>query len=181
MEELKYERNIDYLISTGKLNAMLKADEMVRKLNNLPLIKQQEQLEIINKLFGSVGENPSISHGFHCDFGCNIHIGDNFYAGYNCTILDYAVVTIGDNCLIGPNVGLYTTYHNLNPEDRFKTGKAKPIKIGNNVWIGAHSCVLAGVTIGDGAVIGAGSVVKHDVMPYTLVAGNPAKLIKTLD
>ena len=181
MEELEYERNINYLISTGKLHDMLKSDELIRELNNLPLVKQQEQIEIINKLFGFVGKNPSIDHGFHCDFGCNIKIGDNFYAGYNCTMLDYAEITIGNNCLIGPNVGLYTTYHNLNTEDRFKTGKAKPIKIGNNVWIGGPSCVLAGVTIGDGAVIGAGSVVKYDVMPHTLVAGNPAKFIKTLD
>ena len=181
MKELEYERNIDFLISTGKLNDMLKADEMVRELNNLPLIKQHEQLDVIKRLFGSVGKNPSISHGFHCDFGCNIHLGDNFYAGYNCTMLDYAEITIGDNCLIGPNVGLYTTYHNLTPEGRCKTGKAKPIKIGNNVWIGGHSCILAGVTIGDGAVIGAGSVVKNDVKPYTLVAGNPAKFIKILE
>ena len=181
MKELEYERNINFLISTGKLEDMLKADEMVRELNNLPLIKQQEQLNVIKKLFGSVGVNPSISHGFHCDFGHNIHIGDNFYAGYNCTMLDYEEINIGHNCLIGPNVGLYTTYHHLHPKERYKTGKAKPIKIGNDVWIGGHSCILAGVTIGDGAVIGAGSVVKHDVKPYTVVAGNPAKFIKSAE
>lgn len=180
MEELKYERNIDFLISTAKLNDMLKADELVRELNNLPLIKQQEQVDILRSLFGSVGENPSISHGFHCDFGCNIHIGDNFYVGYNCTMLDYAEITIGNNCLFGPNVGLYTTYHNLYPEDRCKTGKARPIKIGDDVWIGGNCCILAGVTIGEGAVIGAGSVVNCDVKPYTLVAGNPDRLIKSI-
>lgn len=96
-------------------------------------------------------------------------------------MLDYAEITIGNNCLIGPNVGLYTTYHNLNQEDRCKTGKAKPIKIGNDVWIDGNCCILAGVTIGEDAVIGAGSVVNCDVKPHTLVAGNPAKFIKSLE
>lgn len=98
----------------------------------------------------------------------------------NYTILDYAETIIGKNCFIGPNVGLYTTYHHLNPEERYKTGRTKPIKIGNNVWIGRHSCILASVTIRDGAVIGAGSIVKYDVKPYTVVTGNPAKFIKSL-
>lgn len=160
---------------------MIKADELVRKLNNLPLIAQDEQLSIIKELFGSVGDNPSISHGFHCNFGCNIFVGNNFYAGYNCTMLDYAEIRIGNNCLIGPNVGIYTTGHNLVAKNRYKTGYAKSISIGNDVWIGGHSCIMPGVSIGDGAVIASGSVVVNDVAPNTFVGGVPATIIRTIE
>lgn len=180
MEKLRYERTVEHLVATGRLESILKADELLRKFNNLPLIAQEEQAAIIRNLFGYVGENPSVSKGFQCDFGCNIFVGDNFYAGYNCVMLDYAEIRIGDNCLIGPNVGIYTASHDLAPEGRYKTGYAESIKIGNNVWIGGNSCVLPGVTIGDGAVIAAGSVVSEDVDPFTVVGGTPAKFIKAV-
>lgn len=180
-KRLHYNRNIEELIQSGKLMPMLKADTLVRKLNSLPLENQEEQLRVIKELLGAVGENPNIANGFHCDFGCNIYVGDNFYAGYNCTMLDYAEIRIGNNCLIGPNVGIYTTGHNLEPHDRYKTGFAQPITIGNDVWIGGHSCIMPGVTIGDGAVIAAGSVVTKDVVPRTVVGGVPAMLIKTIE
>lgn len=180
MEKIRYDRTLEHLITSGRLEAMLKADELLRKFNSLPLIAQEEQAAIIRDLFGSVGKNPSVSRGFQCDFGCNIFVGDNFYAGYNCVMLDYAEIRIGDNCLIGPNVGIYTASHDLAPEDRYKTGYAEPITIGNNVWIGGNSCVLPGVTIGDGAVIAAGSVVSEEVEPFTVVGGTPSRFIKTV-
>lgn len=180
MDRIQYNRDIEYLMRSGKIHAMIKADELVRKLNNLPLTAQEEQLAIIRELFGSVGSNPSISHGFRCDFGCNIHVGDNFYAGYNCTMLDFADITIGDNCLIGPNVGIYTTGHNPDPYDRHKTGYAEPVSIGNNVWIGGHACIMPGVNIGDGTIIGAGSVVTKSVPANVLAAGNPCKVLRSL-
>ena len=179
-EYLHYNRNVEDLIRSGRLMPMLKADALVRKLNSLSLENQEEQLEVIKELLGSVGENANIANGFHCDFGCNIFVGNNFYAGYNCTMLDYAEIRIGNNCLIGPNVGIYTTGHNLEPEDRHKTGYARPITIGNDVWIGGHSCIMPGVTIGDGAVIAAGSVVTKDVACRTVVGGVPAALLKKL-
>ncbi|MBQ8224243.1 MAG: sugar O-acetyltransferase [Bacteroides sp.] len=169
------------MVATGRLEPMIKADALVRKLNSLPLVAQEEQLTIIRELFGSVGENPSIAHGFHCDFGCNIHVGNNFYAGYNYTMLDYAPISIGNNCLIGPYVGIYTAAHNLASKDRYKTGYAQSITIGNDVWIGGHACIMPGVTIGDGAVIAAGSVVCSDVAPRTVVGGVPAKFIKDVE
>lgn len=181
MNELKYNRSINNLIKSGRLAQMLKADELLLRFNSLPLIEQEQQFSIIKELFGSVGANPSISRGFFCDFGDNIHIGDNFYAGYNCTMLDYAEIRIGNNCLIGPNVGIYTTGHNIQPKDRFLSGFARAITIGNNVWIGGHSCIMPGVTIGYGSVIAAGSVVTKDVDPFTVVGGNPAKPIKTIE
>lgn len=121
--------------------------------------------DIIGELFGSVGSNPTIDDNFYCDFGLNIHVGDNFHADYNCTMLDLAEILIGNNCLIGPDVGIYTAGHRLEPEGRVLDVYGLPITIGNDVWIGGHSTILPGVTIGDGAVIAAGSVVTMDVAP----------------
>lgn len=179
MDELRYKRSVEDLIQSGRLPQMIKADELLREFNSLPLVAQEEQYRIICELFGSVGINPSVSRGFCCDFGDNIHVGDNFYAGYNCTMLDYAEIEIGNNCLIGPNVGIYTTGHDIQPEDRYKSGFARKITIGDDVWIGGHSCIMPGVSIGDGAVVAAGSVVTKDVAPRTVVGGNPAKLIRS--
>ena len=101
----------------------------MQEFNNCPIEDSKRKGEIIQELFGSVGVNPSIEHNFHCDLGYNIHVGDSLYAGYNCTILDMAEVRIGDNCMIGPNVGLYTAGHSVEPKDRNKSGYAIPIKI----------------------------------------------------
>lgn len=179
--KINYHRSLDDLIASGRLEPMLKADHLLCEFNSLPLEAQEEQHRIIKELLGDVGINPSISKGFHCDFGINIHVGDNFYAGYNCTMLDYADIRIGNNCLIGPHVGIYTTRHDIVPENRYKTGWAEPITIGNDVWIGGHSCIMPGVTIGDGAIIATGCVVTKDVAPRTMVGGIPAKVIRTIE
>ena len=100
----KYERTLEHLVSSGLLEPAIKADALIRRLNSTPITEQEEIQNIIKELFGSEGANPSVSTGFHCDFGCNIHVGDNFYTAYNCVMLDYAEIRIGDNCLIGPNV-----------------------------------------------------------------------------
>lgn len=135
--------------------------------------------EIIRRLLGSCGEHIHINQPFRCDYGCNIYVGENFFANFNLTILDEAEVRIGDNVFIGPNVSMYTACHPLNPDER-NTGVewAEPITVGNSVWIGGSVTILPGVTIGDNAVIGAGSVVTRDVPSNTVVAGNPAKAIR---
>lgn len=127
------------------------------------------------------GEQFHVNQPFRCDYGCNIHIGENFFANFNLTILDEARVTIGNNVFIGPNVSIYTACHPLEPEAR-NTGVewAEPVSIGNSVWIGGGATILPGVTIGDNAVIGAGSVVTKDVAPDTVVGGNPARIIKRI-
>jgi len=133
------------------------------QLNALEPDQTDARHSIITQLFGKIGAGFTIEQNFRCDIGANIEAGDNLYVGYNCVILDIAKVIIGNNCMIASNVGIYTAGHALNPINRNKQGYAIPINIENNVWIGGHSVLLPGVTIGENA---------------TVVAGNPAKLLK---
>ena len=174
-KKIDYERGTEEL--RKKNNRVYK---LVQEYNNTSAEESDRREEIINELFGSVGTSPSIEHNFHCDLGFNIHVGDNFYAGFNCTILDMAEVRIGDNCMIGPNVGIYTAGHSIEPKNRNKSGYAIPIHIGNDVWIGGSCVILAGITIGDNSIVAAGSVVTKDIPANTIVAGNPAKIIKEI-
>ena len=160
---------------------MAKVSALTKQLNSLTLAEKTEKQKIIMELFGSVGSNPFVGDNFHCDFGQHIHVGDNFHADYNCTMLDLAEIRIGNNCLIGPDVGIYTAGHRLEPEGRTLDVYGMPITIGNDVWIGGNSTILPGVTIGDGAVVAAGAVVTKDVEPNTIVGGVPAKLIKKIE
>jgi maltose O-acetyltransferase len=175
-EKLFYERGTEEL---QKKN--MRAHKLVQQFNLADVEDEKQREEAIRELFGSAGKNVSIEHNFHCDLGYNIHVGDHFYAGYNCTILDMAEVIVGDNCMIGPDVGIYTAGHNIAPKGRNKTGYAMPIRIGNDVWIGGSCVILGGVTIGDHSIVAAGSVVTKDVPPNVIVAGNPAKVIKTIE
>ncbi|CAM3661390.1 sugar O-acetyltransferase [Aeromicrobium ponti] len=174
-ERLYYKRDTEEL---KKKN--IRAHKLVHEFNHCPIEDSAKKKEIINELFGSAGLNPSIEHNFHCDLGYNIHVGDHFYAGYNCTILDMTEVRIGNNCMIGPNVGLYTAGHSIEPKGRNKSGYAVPIIIGDDVWIGGSSVILPGITIGDNSIVAAGSVVTKDVPANTIVAGNPAKILKSI-
>lgn len=174
-EKIYYERGTEEL----KLKNS-RAHKLVKEFNDSGIEDSTKKEDIIKELFGTVGVNPSIEHNFHCDLGYNIHVGDNFYAGYNCTILDMAEVKVGHNCMIGPNVGIYTAGHSIEPKDRNKSGYGIQIIIGNDVWIGGSCVILAGVTIGDNSIVAAGSVVTKDVPANTIVAGNPAKILKNI-
>ena len=137
---------------------------------------------LLRKLFGRTGEKVHVSPVFWCDYGSNIYVGENFYMNNNCIILDVCEVHIGDNCLIGPMVGIYTATHPLDAIQRREAKEyALPITVGNDVWIGGGVTVLPGVTIGSNCVIGAGSVVVHDIPDNSVAVGNPCKVIKTLD
>lgn len=138
--------------------------------------------QILKQLLGRCGKKPHIEPHFKCDYGKNILIGDYFFANSNCIILDEAKVIIGDEVVFGPNVGLYTVNHPLDAISREKGYEiAKPITIGNNVWLGANVIVLPGVTIGDRSVIAAGSVVTKDIPSDCLAAGNPCQIIREID
>ena len=159
----------------------MRASKLVRQLNQLSFDEIDSQEGLLKELFGSVGENPCVEDNFHCDLGYNIHVGNHFYAGFNCTMLDMAEIRIGDNCMIGPNVGLYTSGHRISPKNRNKDGYAIPITIGSDVWIGGSCVILPGVTIGDHSIVAAGSVVTKDVPKNTIVAGNPAKILRNIE
>lgn len=154
---------------------------LCHKLNQISPHKMNEKNSLIEKILGKVGSTFMIETPFMCDYGFNIEIGDGFCSNHNLLILDPAKVTIGENVLVGPNCSFYTAEHPLNPIER-KNGieSAKPITIGNNVWIGGNVVILAGVTIGDNSVIGAGSIVKHDIPQNTLAIGSPCKVIKKI-
>lgn len=151
------------------------------RLNAMAPDRREEREEIIRGMLGRIGDSFLIHSPFRCDFGKHIFIGKNFISNFNLTILDEAIVTIGDNVFIGPNCGIYTINHALLPDQR-NAGvmKAAPVTIGNDVWLAADVKVLPGVTIGDGAVIGAGSVVTRDIPPRVLAAGNPCRVIREI-
>lgn len=137
--------------------------------------------ELIRRLLGKTGRSFLIEQPFYCDYGYNVEIGENFYANVNCVILDEATVRFGDNVFIAPNCGFYTAGHPFDVEQRNRGLEyARPITVGNNVWIGAQVCVLSGVTIGDNCVIGAGSVVNRDIPAGSLAVGNPCRVIRKL-
>lgn len=141
----------------------------------------EERERLIRALFGKTGEKFLIEPSFYCDYGYNIEIGENFYMNVGCVILDEAKVSFGDNVFIGPACGFYTAGHPYDVSQRNAGLEyARPIAIGNNVWIGAEVNVLPGVTIGDNCVIGAGSLVNKDIPANTLAVGNPCKIIRKL-
>ncbi len=137
---------------------------------------------ILRDLFGKLGADPVIEPPLHCDYGEHISIGDGFYANTGCVVLDCAQIAIGDRVLFGPGVQVYAATHPLETELRRRGLEyAEPVSIGDDVWIGGAAVVLPGVTIGDRAVIGAGSVVASDVRADTVAAGNPCRPIRELE
>ena len=151
------------------------------RLNALPPEAEKERLSLMKELFGKIGEHPNIMPGFQCDTGKNIRIGKDFLANYHVCILDRAPVVIGDTVMLAPNVVITTSNHPMDAEGRRnQLGIAKPVTIGNDVWIGANAVILPGVTIGNNVVVAAGAVVNKDIPDNTLVAGVPARRIRSL-
>lgn len=137
--------------------------------------------EYLSKIFGKIEEDIYIEAPFFVDYGCNIIAGKGFYCNFNTTFLDCSIITFGDNVLIGPNVTFSAATHPVDPQERLEiVDLSYPITVGDNVWFGANVVVVAGVTVGDGAVIAAGAVVTKDVPAYTVVGGVPARVLKTL-
>lgn len=160
----------------------LRAIRMCQKLNAMPQEDEAAREPVIRELLGAAGENPSIGPNFNCDYGLHITVGKNFLTNYNVTILDIAPVKIGDYVMIGPNTLITTVGHPLSPLGRRKhLGKAEPVLIGDDVWIGGNVTVLPGVTIGSNVVVAAGAVVTKDVPDNCVVGGVPARVIKTLE
>lgn len=156
------------------------AKNLIFEFNHTNPSEKEKKQEIILKLIKTKG-SFNIEAPFYCDYGYNIEVGDNFYANYNCIILDVNKVKIGDNVLLAPNVQIYTATHPIDPKERL-TGKefAKPVSIGNNAWIGGGTIICPGVRIGDNTIIGAGSVVTKDIPGNVIAVGNPCKIIDNI-
>lgn len=164
------------------LEQLNQVKELVWEYNNIRPTDSEKKREAIHALLGRCGKDPIINQPFYCDYGINISVGDRFFANFNFTVLDEAPVTIGDDVFIGPNVSFYTACHSTDPEERNTRQEwAKPITVGNRVWIGGSVTVLPGVTIGDNCTIGAGSVVTKDIPANSIAVGNPCKVIKKID
>jgi len=154
---------------------------VLHEINSLSPLDDDKRYELFRKILGNIKGNFIIESPFHCDYGYNIELGENFYMNVNCVILDGAKVKFGDNVFIAPGCGFYTAGHPFDVAQRNSGLEyAKPITIGNNVWIGGNVVVLPGVTIGDNCVIGAGSVVNRNIPANTLAAGNPCKVIREI-
>ena len=156
--------------------------EIIHRYNALSPSETTARYAILKGLLGHTADDDFIiNQPFYCDYGKQISIGKRFFANFHLTILDEAKVTIGDDCFIGPNVSIYTACHSTDPIERNTRNEwARPVTIGNNVWIGGSVTILPGVTIGNNVTIGAGSVVTKDIPDSTVAVGNPCKVIKHL-
>ena len=164
------------------LEELAAAREVIHDYNCLRPSEKQKKLDLLKCLLGHIADDDIIiNQPFFCDYGKQIRVGHRFFANFNFTVLDEASVTIGDDCFIGPNVSIYTACHNTDPVERNSRNEwARPVTIGNNVWIGGSVTILPGVVIGDNVTIGAGSVVVKDIPSNSIAVGNPCKVVKEL-
>ena len=174
------DQEILYITDDAIMEEQAVARRLCQKLNTMDRSDFKGLQAVVKELLGK-SDNAWINPPFYCDYGKNIEVGKNFFANYNCTILDVAKVVIGDNCQIAPNVSIYTAGHPVHPATRntmYEYGIG--ITIGDNVWIGGDCVICPGVHIGDNAVIGAGSVVIKDIPAWSVAAGNPCKVIRKI-
>ena len=174
------DKEILYIADDALMEEQAVARRLCQKLNTMDRSDFKGLQAVVKELLGK-SDNAWINPPFYCDYGRNIEVGRNFFANYNCTILDVAKVVIGDNCLMAPNVAIYTAGHPVHPATRntmYEYGIG--VTIGDNVWLGGNVVICPGVHIGDNAVIGAGSVVTRDIPAWSFAAGNPCKVIRKI-
>ena len=158
-----------------------KAKDICFEYNNLKPSDCENKDRLIKKLFAKTGKQIIVEQNFWCDYGYNIFLGNNFFANFDCVMLDVCPIRIGDNCMLAPGVHIYTATHPIDPVARNSGAElGKPVTIGNNVWIGGRAVINPGVTIGDNVVVASGAVVTKDVPDNVVVGGNPARIIKKL-
>lgn len=166
---------LDKEISRERLQCRL----LIKQLNDTWENETDKRAAILRELLPGAGADLWLQPPFYCDYGYNITTGERVFFNFNCVVLDVMPVTIGDRTLFGPNVQIYTATHPMNHEERASGLEyAKPVVIGSDVWVGGSAVICPGVTIGDRAVIGAGSVVTKDIPAGMFAAGNPCKVIR---
>lgn len=160
---------------------MKRARQLTQALNTIDRSDFEGIRAIVNELFGMSDETTFLNPPFYCDYGSNIEVGKNCFINYNCTFLDNARIRLGDNCLLAPNVSIYTAGHSMYPDSRalgYEYGIE--VTVGDNVWIGGNTVICSGVKVGSKVVIGAGSVVTRDIPDWSFAAGNPCRVIRKI-
>lgn len=169
-----------YISDDSVFEEQIKCRRILQKLNFMDRADFAGISETVKELLGK-SEGAFINPPFYCDYGKHIEVGRNFFANYNCTLLDVAKIKIGDNCQMAPNVAIYTAGHPIYPVTRNSAYEyGKEVTIGDNVWLGGNTVVCPGVHIGNNVVIGAGSVVTKDIPDWSLAAGNPCRVIRQI-
>lgn len=158
-----------------------KSRRLTRLFNNTTEEQGDYRVQLLRELFKEAGKNIWMEPPFHCDYGCHISVGDNFYSNFDCIMLDVCDITIGNNVLFGPRVSVFTAGHPIDAEVRDSLLEyGKKVTIGNSVWVGGNTVINPGVTIGDNVVIGSGSVVTKDIPSGVIAAGNPCRVIRPI-
>ena len=169
-----------YISDDGIFEEQLVCRKLLQKLNFMDRSDFKGIGEVVKELFGK-SEGAFVNPPFYCDYGKHIEVGKNFFANYNCTLLDVAKIKIGDNCQMAPNVAIYTAGHPVHPVSRNSAYEyGKEVTVGDNVWFGGNTVVCPGVHIGNNVVIGAGSVVVNNIPANCVAAGNPCKVIREI-
>ena len=174
------DREMAYISDESVMEEQKVCHRILQRLNTVDRSDFDEIGKIVKELLGK-SDGAFINPPFYCDYGSHIEVGKNFFANYNCTIIDVAKVKIGDNCQMAPNVAIYTAGHPLHPVSRnsmYEYGIS--VTIGDNVWIGGNTVIMPGVHIGSNTVIGAGSVVTKDIPDWVVAVGNPCRVIKQI-
>lgn len=182
MMDMKKRRDagLAYISDESVFAEQAETRRILQRLNFMDRSDFEGIAEVVKELLGK-SEGAMINPPFYCDYGTHIEVGKNFFANYNCTILDVAKVKIGDNCLFAPNVSIYTAGHPVHPVARNSAYEfGKEVTIGDNCWIGGNSVICPGVHIGNNVVIGAGSVVTKDIPDWSIAAGNPCKVLRQI-
>ncbi len=159
----------------------LRSKKLFGKYNKIDPSNEKKLEKLMKKILGKTGEKVRVHPPFYCDYGCNIEVGENFFANYGCVILDVNKVTIGKNCMLAPRVCLFSATHPVRAEERYNGVElGKPITIGDNCWIGGNSVINPGVTIGNNVVVASNSVVTKSFGDNVVIGGNPARIIREL-
>ncbi len=159
-----------------------RAEKLLRKFNGMLESQWDEAEGVVRELLGTLGAGCHVIPPFRCDFGYNVHLGDGTFVNFDVAVMDGAPVRIGKRALIGPRSTLCTAVHPIDPKARAAgLVSARPIEIGDDVWLGAGVIVNPGVTIGAGTIVGSGSVVTRDIPPNVIAAGSPCRVIRTID
>ena len=174
------DKGMAYISDDSVMEQQKRARILTQKLNTMDRSDFKGLGDVVKELLGQ-SEGAWINPPFYCDYGFNIEVGKNFFANYNCTMLDVAKITIGENCFMASNVAIYTAGHPIHPDSRNSMYEyGIPVTIGDNVWIGGNTVICPGVTIGSNCVVGAGSVVTKDIPEWSVAAGNPCRVIRKI-